>query len=278
MSENANLFEELLSRLGLDALPTYQQILESMDPLSWTLVLLLTGAVVLGVFFTLNTRYRFHAFQEAETTPEILLARLKQDPTYLTPTSIVNRLGADTTLLLLEHGDQITAPQWRAMWNRVREELLGLLSSQRAFGPIYALAHYYQSTDTQEPDSMRIRRTALIHKLGQRRHLEPGADGMAAQLRLIRHPAEQLGELGFDGPTVWLENLEETMPVQGPIIQMDSVRFDSVDRASVNLLIQRTPTVGGNFNVQLEKRNDMWVVVGEQVNWAPQHSVANRSR
>ncbi len=268
MSENANGFEELLRQLGLDSLPTYQQILESMDPLSWTLVLLLSGAVILGVFFTLNTRYRFHAFQEAEASPEILLARLKQDPTYLTPASIVNRLGADTTLLLLEHGDQVTAPQWRSMWNRVREELLGLLSSQHAFGPIYALAHYYQSTDTQEPDSMRIRRTALIHKLGQRRQLEPGADGMVAQLRLVRHPAEQLGELGFDGPTVWLENHEETMPIQGPIIQMDSVRFETVDRASVNLLIQRTPSVGGNFSIYMEKRNDMWVVVSEKVNWA----------
>ena len=154
------------------------------------------------------------------------------------------------------------------MWNRVREELLGLLASQHAFGPIYALAHYYQSTDTQEPDSMRIRRTALIHKLGQRRQLEPGADGMAAQLRLVRHPAEQLGELGFDGPTVWLETHEETMPIQGPIIQMESVRFETVDRASVDLLIQRTPTVGGDFRIQMEKRNNMWVVVGEQVNWA----------
>ena len=78
MSESANRFEELLRRLGLDALPTYQQIIESMDPLSWTLILLLTGAVILGVFFTLNTRYRFHAFQEAEATPETLLARLSR--------------------------------------------------------------------------------------------------------------------------------------------------------------------------------------------------------
>lgn len=269
MSENANPFEELLRRLGFDALPTYQQILESMDPLSWTLILLLTGAVILGVFFTLNTRYRFHAFQEAEATPEVLLARLKQDPTYLTPPSIISRLGAETTLLLLEYGDQITAAQWRSMWNRVREELLGLLSAQHAFGPIFALAHYYQSTNTEEPDSMRIRRTALIHKLGQRRQLEPGADGMLAQLRLVRHPAEQLGELGFEGPTIWLENLEESMPVEGPIIQMDSVRFETVDRASVSLLIQRTPTVGGNFDIQMEKRNDMWVVVDERVNWGP---------
>ena len=86
---------------------------------------------------------------------------------------------------------------------------------------------------------MRIRRTALIHKLGQRRQLEPGADGMSAQLRLVRHPAEQLGELGFDGPTIWLESGAETMQVEGPIIQMDSVRFDTVDRAGVRVLIQR---------------------------------------
>ena len=75
---------------------------------------------------------------------------------------------------LLEYGDQIRAPQWRAEWNSVREELLGLLSAQNAFGPIYALANYYQCVDAEEPDSMRIRRTALIHKLGQRRQLEPG--------------------------------------------------------------------------------------------------------
>ena len=267
MSESTNRIEELLRRLGLDSMPTYQQIFESMDPLSWTLVLLLTGAVILGVFFTLNTRYRFHAFQEAEATPEILLARLKQDPTYLTPPSIISRLGAETTLQLLEYGDQITAGQWRSMWNRGRGGRVGLVSSPHAFGPIFALANYYKSTDTEEPDSMRIRRTALIHKLGQRRQLEPGADGMLAQLRLVRHPAEQLGELGFDGPTIWLENAEDSMAVEGPIIQMGTVRFETVDRASVGMTIQRTPTAGGNFTMEMEKRNEMWVVVNEQVNF-----------
>ncbi len=267
MSDSENRFEELLRRLGLNDLPTYQQILESMDPLLWALVLLLTGAVILGVFFALNSRYRFRDFQEAEAAPEILLARLKQDPTYLTPASIINRLGADTTLQLLEYGDQITVMPWRSRWNRVREELLGLLSAQNAFGPVYALANYYQCVDAQEPDSMRIRRTALIHKLGQRRQLEPGADGMSAQLRLVRHPAEQLGELGFDGPTIWLESGAETMQVEGPIIQMDSVRFDTVDRAGVRVLIQRTPTVGGDFYLQMEKRHNMWVVVSERINW-----------
>lgn len=267
MSDFSDRVEEILQGLGLDALPTYQQILNSMDALSWTLVLLLTGAMILGVFFTLNTRYRFHAFQEAEATPNILLARLKQDPTYLTPSSIISRLGADTTLQFLEFGDQIKAPPWRSRWNQVREELLGLLSDQNAFGPIYALANYYHSVDTAEPDSIRIRRTALIHKLGQGRQLEPGADGMLAQLRLVRHPAEQLGELGFEGPTIWLEAGEENMIVEGPIIQMDTVNFQTVDRASLRLLIQRSSTVGGDFVLQMEKRHDMWVVVHERINW-----------
>ena len=209
MSDLTDRFEELLRRLGLDALPTIEQLLASMDPFSWTLILLLGGAVILGVYLTLNTRYRFHSLQDAEATPELLLARLKEDPTYLTPASIISRLGADTTLQLLEYGDQIIAPPWRYRWNRVREELLGLMSAQNAFGPIYALANYYQSVDGKEPDSARIRRTALIHKLGRRRRLEPAADGMLAQLRLIRHPAEQLCELGFDGPTIWLEEGEE---------------------------------------------------------------------
>ena len=66
MSDSENRFEELLRRLGLNDLPTYQQILESMDPLLWALVLLLTGAVILGVFFALNSRYRFRDFQEAD--------------------------------------------------------------------------------------------------------------------------------------------------------------------------------------------------------------------
>lgn len=267
MPDSTTRFEEMLQRLGLDNLPSLAQILDSMDPFAWTLVLLLAGAVLLGIFFTLSTRYQFRAIQEAEATPETLLARLKQDPTHLTPASIINRLGADTTLQLLEYGDQITAPQWRFKWNTVREELLRLLSAQNAFGPIYALAQYYQSDDPQEPDSLRIRRTALIHKLGQRRQLDPGPDGMPAQLRLVRHPAEQIGELGFNGPTIWLEEAGEEMATEGPVIQMDAVDFETVDRADVRLLIQRTPNAGGGFHLRLEKRRKMWIVVHEEIDW-----------
>ena len=76
MSESENQLEEMLGRLGLDGLPTFQQILDSMDPFLWTLVLLLTGALILGVFFAINTRYRFRDWQEVEAAPDVLLARL----------------------------------------------------------------------------------------------------------------------------------------------------------------------------------------------------------
>ena len=62
------------------------------------------------------------------------------------------RLGADATLELLEYGDQIRTNEWRYKWSSVREELLGMLSQQNAFGPTYALARYYRSADKQEPD------------------------------------------------------------------------------------------------------------------------------
>ena len=62
MSDSENLFEELLRRLGLDSLPTFQQILNSMDPFLWTLVLLLTGAVILGVFFCAEHSVPFSRF------------------------------------------------------------------------------------------------------------------------------------------------------------------------------------------------------------------------
>ena len=87
---------------------------------------------------------------------------------------------------LLEYGDQIQSKEWRYKWSGVREELLRLLGQQNAFGPTYALARYYGCADTQEPDTIRIRRTVLVHKLGQRRYLEPNSDGHLARLRYSR--------------------------------------------------------------------------------------------
>lgn len=252
---------------GLDALPSVERILASMDPVAWTLVVLLAGAVVAGVFFSLTTRRSFLTADEIEMTPQILLARLKQDPTRLAPIAIVSRLGAEATLELLEYGDQIRTNEWRYRWNSVREELIRLLSQQNAFGPTYALARYYCSADKQEPDTLRIRRTTLIHKLGRLRYLEPDAAGVPAELRIRAHPAEVQGDLGFAGETMWLLADEPAPPVKGPLVEMEMIDFRTLQDADVRINIRRSPTVGGGFRLTLHKRHGLWVVVDEQIDW-----------
>ena len=262
-----SLWDRILQSMGLDGFPSLSQIVDSMDPVAWILVFLLLGAVLLAVYFSVSTRYAFATLDSVETTPETLLFQLKQDPAHLTPQSILNRLGSEATLELLEYGDQQTTASWRFQWSAIREELLRLLSRQDAFGPIHVLARYYQTTDTAEPDSLRIRRTALIHKLGQRRYLEPASDGTPAQLRVHRHPAEQIGELGFDGPTVWMDESQEARDADGPLVEMDVVNFATVENASVRLRIQRTMSAGGGFALRLEKRRKYWIVVSESIEW-----------
>ncbi|MBW7884227.1 MAG: hypothetical protein H3C34_16610 [Caldilineaceae bacterium] len=254
-------FESLLR------LPPGARIVESMDPVSWTLVLLLFGAVVIGLFFSLTTRRSFLSPEEIEATPQMLLARLKQDPTRLPPIAIVSRLGSDATMELLEYGDQIRTNEWRYSWSSVREELLQLLSRQNAFGPTYALARYYRATDKQEPDTLRIRRTALIHKLGQLRYVEPDAHGGRAELRIRAHPAEVKGDLGFDGEVLWLLPDEPAPPAQGPLVEMEPIEFRTLQDADVRLNIRRSPTVGGGFRLTLNKRHGFWVVVDEEIEW-----------
>jgi len=262
-----SLLERIVQSWGLDGLPSLQRIVDSMDPIAWTLIILLLGAILLAVYFSLSTRYSFASLNEVETTPETLLYQLKQNPALLTPQSILNRLGGEATLELLEFGDQMTTSSWRFQWSAIREKLLRLLSRQNAFGTIHVLGRYYQSTDTSEPDSLRIRRTVLIHKLGQRRYLEPAADGSPAQLRLHRHPAEQIGELGFDGPTIWLDAGQEIHPADSPLVEMDQVDFTTVEDATVRLRIQRTPVAGGGFVLRLQKRRNIWIVVEESIEW-----------
>jgi len=253
---------------GLGAWPSGGQIVASMDPVAWTLVLLLAGAVIAGVFFSLTTRRSFLSVDEIETTPQILLARLKQDPTRLAPIAIVSRLGAEATLELLEYGDQIRTNEWRYNWSSVREELIKLLSQQNAFGPTYALARYYHSADKQEPDTLRIRRTALIHKLGELRYLAPAASGAPAEVRIRAHPAEVQGDLGFEGETLWLLADEPAPPARGPLVEMEMIDFRSLQDADVRINIRRSPTVGGGFRLTLQKRYGLWVVVDEQIEWA----------
>ncbi len=263
-----NPLEQLLNRWDLNNFPTLQRIIASMDPIAWTLLILLGIAVLVGLYFTLTSRYTFEPIDEVETTPDVLLARLKQNPTRLSPQAIINRLGAEATLELLQYGDQIISKEWQYRWNSIREDLIRLLSEQEAFGPTHALARYYQSADTSEPDTVRIRRTALIHKLGQRRHLDPAPDGTPAQLRIHCHPAEPTGDLGFLGETFWLNPDMEMPPAQGPLVEMEEIDFHTLEDAHVALHIQRTPTVGGSFRLHMKKRWKMWVVAEEELEWS----------
>ncbi len=267
MAELLELIQSWLDQLGFDGLPSVDRIAQSMDPIAWTLAALLTGAVGLGIFFSLSTRRAFLTPDDTEATPQVLLARLKQDPTRLSPVAIISRLGAEATLDLLEYGDQIQTNEWRYRWNGVREELLQLLGQQNAFGPIYALARYYDSADSQEPDTIRIRRIVLVHKLGRRRFLEPNANGDPAQLRIRRHAAEIEGDVGFVGETIWLMPDEPTPAADGPLIEMEPIEFRTLTDASLQLHIRRTPMVGGGFKLELKKRRKMWVVVEETVEW-----------
>lgn len=247
--------------------PSLQRIISAMDPVAWTLAILLIIAVGVGIYFAMSTRRFFFQSDDVETTPELLLARLKQDPGRLSPVAIVSRIGAEATLELLDYGDQIQTKEWRYRWSAIREELLQLLSQQNAFGPIYALARYYRSHDRQEPDTLRIRRTVLIHKLGVLRYIEPNNDGQPAQLRLRYHPAEIQGDLGFSGDVMWLMPDEPTPPPAGPVVEMETIDFQTVNDAEVTLHIRRTPTVGGGFRLQLQKRRNLWIVVNEEIEW-----------
>jgi hypothetical protein len=267
MAELIDLIRGWLERLVPENLPSFERLIQAMDPIAWTLVVLLTGAIGVGIFFSLSTRRAFLTPDDTEATPQVLLARLKQDPTRLSPVAIISRLGAEATLDLLEYGDQIQTNEWRYQWNGVREELLRLLGQQNAFGPIYALARYYESADTQEPDTIRIRRTVLVHKLGRRRFLEPNAQGEAAHLRIRRHAAEVEGDVGFVGETAWMMPDEPAPPADGPLIEMEPIEFRTLHDASLQLHIRRTPMVGGGFKLELKKRRKMWVVVEESVEW-----------
>lgn len=251
----------------LSAFPSLQRILDAMDPVAWTLVILFSAALLIGLVFSLSTRRSFLRPDELEATPDVTLARVKQDPERLPPIAIVSRLGADATLELLEYGDQIQTKEWRYRWGRVREELIALLAQQNAFGPTYALARYYRSSDSQEPDTLRIRRTALIHKLGLTRHMEPDADGTPAELRIRCHPAELQGDLGFDGPVLWLLPDEPAPPPTGPLIEMEPIEFGTLQDAEMRVHIRRSPVVGGGFRLHLAKRRNQWVVVNEEIDW-----------
>ena len=257
-----------LEEWDINRLPSVENVVASMDLVAWTLVVLLLVAMSIGVYFSFSNRPRFKRVDDVEAGPESVLARLKRDPTLLPPSAIIRRLGAEATLEFLEYGDQVDENDWRYRWSAIRNDLIHLLRQQNAFGPTYALARYYRSADKEEPDTLRIRRTALIHKLGLLRRLDANGDGVPTELRIRRHPAEVVGDLGFDGHATWLMPDEPAAPPQGPLIEMDTIDFRTLEEAEVNMNIRRTPMAGGGFRLHLEKRHHMWVVVGEDIEWA----------
>jgi hypothetical protein len=267
MPDIAGAIQRFFEQFAPERLPSLQRILQSMDPVAWLLVTLLFSAVIVGIVFSVSTRRSFLRPDEVESSPEMSLARVKQDPTRLPPVAIISRLGAESTLELLEYGDQIRTNEWRYRWNGVREDLLRLLSQQNAFGPTYALARYYRAADKMEPDTLRIRRTALIHKLGELRYVEADLDGRRAELRVRAHPAEVEGDLGFDGETTWLLPDEPAPAAQGPLVEMDPIEFRTLQDADLRLSIRRSPTVGGGFRLTMNKRHGFWVVVDEEIEW-----------
>lgn len=259
---------QFFESLDLTDFPSWAAIGGAMDPIAWALAAMMVGAIGLGLYFGIGTRRRLPTVDDVDVTPEILLKQLQRDPTLLPPSSILRKLGAELTLDLLNYGDQTDDKGWRFRWGSIRNELLDLLSSQNAFGPIHALARYYRSEGKEEPDTIRIRRTALIHKLGAMRHLAPNSDGVPSELRIRCHPAEVVGDLGFNGTAVWLMPDEPASPARGPIIEMEPIVFRTLDEVELNLHIRRTPTEGGGFRMQLNKRRDMWVVTHEEMEWA----------
>lgn len=267
MPDFAEAWQGLLEQLQIGQAPSLPQLVQSMDFVAWLLVALMAMAVAAGVVLSVSTRRSFLKADDVESAPTVLLARAKQDPTRFSPSAIISRLGAESTLELLDYGDQIRTHEWRYKWSSVREELLRLLGEQNAFGPTYCLARYYRSTDKQEPDTLRIRRTALIHKLGVLRFVEPDSEGRFGELRVRAHPAEVEGDLGFEGETTWLLPDEPVPAAQGPFIEMEPIDFRTLQDADLRLNIRRSPTIGGGFRLTLNKRHGYWVVVNEEIEW-----------
>lgn len=268
MEQLRSAIRAIFEALDLTGIPSAGTIVDSMDPVAWLLTGLLSAAMVVGVYFAVSTRRVYVDIYDAETAPDVLLEQLKQDPTLLVPADIIRKLGSEATLELLEFGDRADDPSWRYRWSSIRAELLDILSQQNAFGPIYALARYYRSEDKGEPDTVRIRRTALIHKLGVTRFLQPNEEGIPSELRIRHHPSEIIGDLGFQGPAIWLIPDEPAPAAQGPLLEMDPINFVTLEEVELNLHIRQTPMSGGGFRLSLRKRREMWIIADEQIEWA----------
>ena len=254
--------EEWDSSLSLEALEA------AMDPLAWLMVGFVMGTIGLALLFRLRPPAASREAMGAEAMPGSLLERLRQNPAYLTPAAILQRLGSELVLELLEHWDQVEDDQMSSRWPPVREELLRLLSAQHAFGPIRALMAYYRCTDQSEPASLRIRRTALIHKLGQRRTLPSLENQPPAQLMVFTDGQEPVGELGFQGRIHWLRPEHRPQMSDGPMVELDPISFHSLEAATIKVRIYRSLLVGSGFRLHFTRIGQDWIITKEELEWA----------
>ncbi len=260
--------DQLQDREGWGDFPSVATLQEAMDPLAWTMVLLVLGSVLLGGLFSLLLRRTGGVVTDADNRPEALLERVKQNPAYLAPTAMLQRIGAEGIRELLEYGDAVDDEGWSQQWLPVREELLRLMSAQHAFAAFHALTTYYRCTDRSEPASVRMRRTALIYKLGQRRSLPGGPDQTPAQLLVFTDGQEPVGELGFAGRIHWLKPEHRPQVTDGPMVELDPISFHSLQHATMKMRIYRSLLIGAGFRLHFSRFGEDWIITKEELEWA----------
>ena len=268
MEELQQQLEQLLDWEAWSDPPSWAAWTTAMDPVAWIMLAVAAMVLILGVFMQI-LRHRGGSYARGEESmPNTLLERLQQNPAYLPPTSILQQIGAERVLELLTYGDSMPDLVWVNKWTPVREELLRQMSVQHAFAPVKALVSYFHCTDASEPASIRIRRTALIYKLGQRRFLPPGEDQIPAQLLIFTDGEEPAGELGFPGRIHWLRPEHRPQLQDGPMVELDPINFYGLDKASLQIRIYRSLLTGAGFRLFFTRVGQDWIVTKEDLEWA----------
>ena len=268
MEELQQQIEQLLDWEKWGGPPSWSAWVTAMDPVAWIMFSVVALVLILGVGMQILRHRSSGIVGGAESMPNTLLERLKQNPSSLAPSSILQQIGAERVLELLIYGDSIPDLAWAFRWVPVREELLRQMGSQQAFATVQALISYFHCTDSSEPASIRIRRTALIYKLGQRRSLPQGEDQTPAQLLVFTDGEEPVGELGFPGRIHWLRPEHRPQFQDGPMVELDPINFYGLDKASLQVRIYRSLLSGAGFRLSFARVGQSWIVTKEELEWA----------
>ncbi len=73
MPDVAGAVQRFLEQLQTEQTPSLQRIIQSMDAVAWLLVVMMAGALVVGVVLTMSTRRSFLKPDEVESSPTVLL-------------------------------------------------------------------------------------------------------------------------------------------------------------------------------------------------------------